>query len=101
MVLLLALNHLLWLREDRGVRQVYLLRKEIEAQRAENALLQARNTRLEVEIQSLGTLDAIEEQARLEFGMIQEGETFFQFLFDPIPLVNPTADAAVPQQSHE
>ena len=99
--LLLVLNHLLWLREDRGVRQVYLLQQEIAERRAENMLLEARNARLEAEIQSLDAFDAIEEQARVEFGMIREGETFFQFLYDPIPPGHPTVDATVMEESHE
>ncbi len=48
--------------------------KEIES-------LRERNEKLEAEVQSLKTgLEAIEERARSELGMVKEGETFIQVI---------------------
>lgn len=83
--LLSLFNYLLWYREDRGVRQVWLLQAAIEAQQAENKVLQERNSGLAAEVDSLKQgLEAIEERARADLGMIHEDETFFRILKDPL-----------------
>jgi cell division protein FtsB len=54
------------------------LRQQVEAQKIENAQLQERNNALVAEVMDLKHgLDAIEERARSELGMVKEGETFF------------------------
>ncbi len=75
-----GLQYRLWFGEA-NLRQVWQLEDQIEQQRVENARLVERNTRLEAEVQDLKKgLAALEERARSELGMIQEGETFFQLI---------------------
>ena len=60
------------------------LAQAVEAQRDEIAHLQDRNRALEAEVMDLKQgLEAIEERARSEMGMIKDGEVFFQ-LIDPV-----------------
>lgn len=81
-VVLLALVSLLqfhvWLG-DGGVREVWRLRSAVAAQQSENQRLQQRNDALEAEVRDLKTgLDAVQERARSELGMIKDGEVFYQ-----------------------
>ena len=88
-----VLNYQLWVPEDRGVRQMQMLQAAIQAQQAENDILRQRNRGLEAEVISLKEgLDAIEERARVELGMISKDETFFRILNDSLPGSDPTAD---------
>lgn len=83
--LLLVLQYRLWLAED-GVRKLWQLEEAIAAQQAENAELTQRNDALRAEVQDLKTgVEAIEERARSELGMIGEGETFYQVVEAPRP----------------
>mgnify|MGYP001457510382 CR=1 FL=1 len=67
----------LWLGED-SVRTLNLLNEELVAQKDINTQLEERNRLLEVEVIDLKTgLEAVEERARSELGMIEEGETFY------------------------
>ena len=77
--LALALLQLkLWM-SDGGLHELWELRAEVEAQSAENARLAARNAALEAEVRDLKEgLDAIEERARSELGMVKRNETFYQ-----------------------
>ncbi len=53
----------------------------LASQQAEIEGLQQRNEKLKAEVTSLKTgLDAIEERARSELGMVKEGETFIQVI---------------------
>lgn len=81
LVLLLgALQYRLWFG-DPNLRQVWQLEQAIIDQRRENQLLTERNQRLEAEVADLKEgLKAIEERARSEMGLIQEGETFFRLI---------------------
>lgn len=73
-VILLALQFRLW-QEYRDVRG---LRDLVEAQQEENARLWARNEALAAEVEDLKEgLDAVEERARSELGLIGEDEEFF------------------------
>lgn len=54
---------------------------EIRQQQAENARLEARNEALYEEIDQLKHgLEAVEDHARSQLGMIREGETFYMIL---------------------
>ena len=76
-MLFLVLQFQLWLGDD-SVRALNLLETELEAQRDINAGLEERNRLLEIEVVDLKTgTEAIEERARSELGMIEEGETFY------------------------
>ncbi|ROR32235.1 cell division protein FtsB [Inmirania thermothiophila] len=77
-VLLAVLQYRLWLGEG-GLRSVAALQRAIAAQAEENARLAERNRRLAAEVMDLKEgVEAIEERARSELGMIGPGETFFQ-----------------------
>lgn len=53
----------------------------LEKQEAENARLEQRNAALEAEVLDLKTgLDAIEERARSDLGLVKQGETYFQII---------------------
>ena len=70
----------LWLGED-SVRELNMLQTELYAQRQINAEIEERNRLLEIEVVELKTgLEAVEERARSELGMIEEGETFYLLL---------------------
>jgi cell division protein FtsB len=79
-VLVLALQYRLWV-SDGGMREVWRLREEVAAQRAENEKLKERNRTLVAEVQDLkqGTT-AIEERARTDLGMVGNNETFYQVM---------------------
>jgi cell division protein FtsB len=77
-VAIILLQYRVWLSED-GVRQVTRLRQAVAAQGAENEQLAERNRQLAAEVRDLKTgLDALEERARSDLGMIARNETFYQ-----------------------
>ena len=79
-VLLLILQYKLWFG-DGNMREVWQLQSDIEEQKKENEKLRERNAALEAEVQDLKQgLEAIEERARSELGMIKKGETFYQII---------------------
>jgi cell division protein FtsB len=83
LVLLLMLQYRLWVG-DGSLAEVWDLYQQVEAQRDENQSLRERNQALEAEVQDLKQgLEAIEERAREELGMIKEGETFYQIIETP------------------
>jgi cell division protein FtsB len=78
--LFVLLQYPLWFGGG-GVYGVWKLKREIGAQRQENASLRDRNEALAAEVIDLKRgLAAIEERARIELGMIKNGETFFQVI---------------------
>ena len=75
--LIALLQFQIWLG-DNSVRTLNTLKNEIILQRDTNLSLDERNRELEIEIVDLKSgVEAIEERARSELGMIEEGETFF------------------------
>ena len=84
LIVLLALQYRLWLSGD-GVREVQRLQNAVVAQERENAGLTARNGELAAEVENLKQgLDAVEERARSDLGMVGANETFFQVVI-PAP----------------
>jgi cell division protein FtsB len=80
--LIALIQYPLWLGKGSWLR-VWEVDQEIRAQRDINQKLQARNAALDAEVRDLKQgLDAIEERARSELGMIKQDEMFFQLL-DP------------------
>ena len=76
-LVLLVLQYKLWVG-DGGVAQLQDLEAQVEVQKQENLVLAERNQVLEGEVLDLKTgLDAVEERARTEFGMVKEGEQLF------------------------
>ena len=68
----------LWFSDD-GYRKTRGLRDAVAEQRAENEGLRERNAALDAEVVNLKTgLEAAEERARTDLGLIGETETFYQ-----------------------
>jgi cell division protein FtsB len=64
-----------------GWLRVWEIDQQIEAQRLTNARLKARNAALDAEVRDLKNgVEAIEERARSELGMVRQDEIFFQLL---------------------
>ena len=60
------------------MRALNMLEVELEAQRSTNQELERRNGILQIEVIDLKNgVEAIEERARSELGMIGKGETFY------------------------
>ncbi len=79
-MLLFSLQYKLWAGEGSFVDAWHLSQK-IDLQKQENALLKKRNQILDAEVTDLKQgIKAIEERARLELGMIKEGEIFYQVI---------------------
>ncbi len=80
LVLLGALQYRVWFGEA-NVLQLSGLKLEIEQQRENNDQLLLRNHQLEAEVKDLRKgLEAIEERARSELGMVKPDETFYQLI---------------------
>jgi len=83
LILLAALQYRLWVG-DGSLADVEALRDEIRVQKAELEELALRNQTLEAEVIDLREgLDALEERARSELGMIKQGEIFLQVIEEP------------------
>lgn len=78
LALLLLLQSRLWVSDD-GYRASWRLAGQVATQQLENEQLVQRNRALEAEVADLKTgLEAVEEIARSELGMLREGETLYQ-----------------------
>jgi len=78
--LLVALQYPLWIGKGSWMR-VWELDRQVAAQREVNLRLKARNDALDAEVRDLKQgLDAIEERARLDLGMIKSDEVFYQIV---------------------
>jgi cell division protein FtsB len=76
----LLLQYSLWFGNS-GLLRVWQLNQSLEGQRGENAKLKERNDALEAEVLDLKKgLEAIEERARTDLGMVKKDETFFQVI---------------------
>lgn len=73
-----VLQYRLWLG-DGSVQDVWELRKQVDGARVQTQALVERNRALYAEVNDLKNgLEAVEEIARSDLGMIREGEVFFQ-----------------------
>ena len=80
LTLLIWLQYKVWL-QDGGIPEVLQLEQEIEVVRSEVKTLKERNSSLNAEVKDLKKgLDAIEERARSEMGMLKEGEVYYQVI---------------------
>jgi cell division protein FtsB len=78
LLLLVILQITLWFGGG-GLLELWQQHQEVEAQRDENARLRERNEALNAEVLDLKQgLDAVEEHAREDLGMVREGEVFYQ-----------------------
>lgn len=74
---LLLLQVRLW-TGDGGIMQGVILKRDVIKQETLVAKLKDRNVTLEAEVKDLkNRLEALEERARADLGMVREGETFY------------------------
>ena len=79
-VLFFLLQYRLWFGTG-GLIRLWQINQAVEVQKLENSKLQERNFALEAEVIDLKRgLEAVEERARSELGMIKKGETFVQVI---------------------
>jgi cell division protein FtsB len=75
-----ALQYRLWFGKH-SIPDYLALQAEVEQRQKQNANLAQRNKLLAADINDLKIgLDAIEERARNELGLIKEGETFYRII---------------------
>ncbi|GDY24421.1 MULTISPECIES: cell division protein FtsB [unclassified Agarivorans] len=79
-LIVLLLQYQLWFGKN-SLNDYFALRDEVAKHAVANQDLGQRNAVLVAEIADLRSgLDAVEEQARNELGMIKEGETFYRII---------------------
>lgn len=79
-VMLVVLQYRLWVGEG-SLAELHLLKQDIERQKNELRQMRRRNQALQAEVEDLKKgLEAIEERARNDLGMIREGEIFYQII---------------------
>ena len=84
LLVLVALQLKMWFGEG-GYRDVQRLAERVEQQELENEALEQRNRELQAEVEDLRQgLEAIEERARSELGLIGPDETLY-LVADPEP----------------
>ena len=77
---LIGLQYKLWFG-DGSLSEVVQLTRELEIQKQKLETLEERNRILEAQVLDLQNgLDAFEEKARNDLGMIKQGETFIQLI---------------------
>jgi cell division protein FtsB len=80
---LLAIQYPLWLGKG-GWARVWDNERQLAAQRERNSALELRNASLDAEVRDLKQgLEAVEERARFELGMVRQDEVFFQIVDRP------------------
>ena len=78
--LLIAIQYPLWIGKGSWLR-VWDMSKQVDQQKEKNTKLAARNAGLDAEVRDLKQgIDAVEERARVELGMIKSDETFYQII---------------------
>ena len=81
-VLLAMLQYTIWLG-DGGIPEIMQLENEVEVVQLQVDRLKERNQALDAEVQDLKKgMDAIEERARSELGMIGKDEVYYQVISD-------------------
>jgi cell division protein FtsB len=79
-IILIFFQYRLW-QQPNGLYDLFLLKKNLKAQQAENMRLKQRNDELLFQIKRLRhSKDAVEARARNELGMIKKDETFYQIV---------------------
>lgn len=100
-VLLLALQYRLWFGNG-SLQEVWRLREQARASQSEVQRLSMRNHALAAEVADLKSgLEAIEERARADLGMIDENETFYQFVLEQGVRARPLTPLASPADGSE
>ncbi|OQW39499.1 MAG: cell division protein FtsB [Proteobacteria bacterium SG_bin4] len=97
LLLIVALQYPLWFGKASWLK-VMQVEQEVAAAHANNLALQDRNNKLEAEVNDLKQgLEAIEERARSDLGMIKEGEILFHIVRNNPK--TPQSDATQPLSS--
>lgn len=80
LLLIAGMQYPLWLGKASWLK-VMQVEQDLAAAREHNRMLQHRNNKLEAEVSDLKQgLEAIEEHARSDLGMVKEGEILFQIV---------------------
>ncbi len=88
--LIVLIQYPLWLGKG-GWLRAWEIDRQLTARKGKNAELEARNASLDAEVRDLKQgLDAVEERARYELGMVKQDEVFFQ-------VVRPMVGTTVPR----
>jgi len=94
--LIVALQYPMWLGKG-GWLQVREFDRQLAAQKEGNGKLKARNDALDADVRDLKAgVEAIEERARSELGMVKQDEVFFQLRQRPESAGSERQDAAKP-----
>lgn len=81
-IILLGLQYRLWIGAG-SLAEIWTVKGKIAEQQHRNERLKLRNELLKAEVADLKKgLEAIEERARMDLGMIKKGETFYQLVED-------------------
>jgi len=79
-VLILAIQYPLWMGKGSWLK-VWEFSRQVDQQKEKNVQLAARNAGLDAEVRDLKQgIDAVEERARVEMGMIRPDELFYQVI---------------------
>jgi len=88
LLVLVLIQFKLWFGEG-GFTEVARLEERVVAKTEENTALQQRNNELQAEVEDLRErLDAVEERARNELGLIKDDEEFYQVVPAPPGQIN-------------
>ena len=78
--LILAIQYTLWMGKGSWLK-VWEFSTKVDQQKEKNTQLAARNAGLDAEVRDLKQgIDAVEERARVELGMIKSDEVFYQIV---------------------
>lgn len=87
LLLLGVLQYRLWFA-DGSLAEQHRLQLQVEEKTLVNTQLQARNAILEREVMELQSGNkGVEQRAREQLGLVREGETFYQIVDSPKPVV--------------
>jgi cell division protein FtsB len=77
---LIAIQYPLWIGKGSWLR-VWDMSQQVEKQKEKNLKLAVRNSALDAEVRDLKQgIEAVEERARVELGMVKPNETFYQII---------------------
>lgn len=96
--LLAILQYPLWFGKG-GLMRVHELNRQLVEQKSVNESLRLRNQQMEGDVRSLSDgVEAVEERARNDFGMVKNGELYIQ-LVQPDSTKNSAKEPAKPTQT--
>ncbi len=79
-ILFALLQYKLWMADD-GIREVRAFHQQVAEQRQKNIQLSKENDQLRAEVKDLKQgMDAPEERARMELGMVKPNEQYYQIV---------------------